>query len=96
MDLYLKEKKGSVVLKVKIIPKSSSNCVAGIYGDSLKIKIKAPPEGGKANKECCNFLSKILKVPKKYVNIVSGYKSNVKYIFIENMSIRNFKERVKI
>jgi len=70
-------------LKVKIIPKSSSNKIIGWMSDLLKIKIKAEPKKGKGNKELIKFLSKILQVPKYKINIIKGVKSNVKIIDID-------------
>ena len=70
-------------LRVKIIPKSSSNKIISWTNDLLKIKIKAEPKKGKGNKELIKFLSKILQVPKYKINIIKGVKSNVKIIDID-------------
>ena len=36
-------------LKIKVVPKSSRNSVAGWVGDTLKLCVNAAPEKGKAN-----------------------------------------------
>lgn len=38
-------------LSLKLVPGSSRDEVVGWLGDSLKVKVKAPPEKGRANKK---------------------------------------------
>ncbi|HCE43194.1 MAG TPA: YggU family protein [Lentisphaeria bacterium] len=64
-----------------IQPKSSKSSFAGIHGDSLKIKIAATPEDGRANEELCSFLAKKLEISKSSVQIKSGHASRRKIIF---------------
>ena len=46
-------------LKVKVIPRSRKTEFAGEMEDgSVKIKVAAVPEDGKANKELCSFLAR--------------------------------------
>lgn len=67
---------------VKIIPKSSKNEITESGDDSLKIKIKAIPEHGKANEELIKFLSKHFKVPKSNIEIIKGKTSKNKIVEI--------------
>jgi uncharacterized protein (TIGR00251 family) len=62
-------KKDKIHLFIKAQPNSSKNKIAGIYGDSLKVNIKAPAVEGAANKELIKFLSKEFKVPKSEIEI---------------------------
>ena len=62
-------KKDKIYLFIKAQPNSSKNKIAGIYGDSLKVNIKAPAVEGAANKELIKFLSKEFKVPKSEIEI---------------------------
>jgi uncharacterized protein YggU (UPF0235/DUF167 family) len=36
-------------LTIKVVPASSQNGLAGWLGDTLKVRVTAPPERGKAN-----------------------------------------------
>lgn len=96
MSFYLKEEKNTVILKVKLVPKSSIDEITGVYGDALKIKIKAPPVEGKANKACCNYLAKIIGIPPKNISVIKGHKSKEKLICIENINSKIIKEKIKI
>ena len=70
-------------LRIKVLPKSPKNEVVDILDDNtVKIRIKAVPEKGKANKELIKFLSKELDLPKERVQIISGKTDSVKLIKI--------------
>lgn len=71
-------------IAVKIVPKSSRNEIVGLLADgSLKIKIAAVPEKGKANEELCAFLAAEFHVPKSAVSVVSGHTAPMKRVRIE-------------
>lgn len=54
----------------------------GLHNGALKIRVKAPPVDGKANKEVIEFLSKYLGLPKNKFAIKSGQTSKNKLIEI--------------
>ena len=61
-----------VLLWVKAVPGASRNQIAGLLGDRLKVRVSAPPEGGKANKAICKLLTKALGVKANQISIESG------------------------
>ncbi|EKD93911.1 MAG: hypothetical protein ACD_28C00032G0008 [uncultured bacterium] len=72
-----------IYLRIKVIPKSSKSEIVETMGDgTLKIRIAAPPEKGKANTELIRFLSRHLKIDKSQVNIISGKSDTLKLIKI--------------
>ena len=74
------------VLKVKVIPRSSINKIAGFEGDTLKVKVKSAPVEGLANKDLIQLLSKCLRVAKEKVEIISGHTSRVKTVKFHDIS----------
>jgi len=73
-----------VDLKIKVIPKSSRNEIAGRLPDgTLRVKVAAPPEKGKANAELRSFLARRLGVAKSAVTIVAGEASHHKVVRVE-------------
>lgn len=50
--------------------------------ETLKIKVQAPAQDGKANKELTRFLSKELAIAKNNITIVSGEKNPLKLLKI--------------
>jgi uncharacterized protein len=72
-----------LTLSVKVTPKSSRNEVTGFLDDgTMKLKIAAVPEKGKANGEICGFLADQFGVSKRSVQIVRGETSALKQVVI--------------
>ena len=68
-------------LKIKVIPRSKKTEFAGEMDDgTVKVKVAAAPEDGKANKELCTFLAKHYGVPLANVSVLSGATSQRKVI----------------
>jgi uncharacterized protein (TIGR00251 family) len=72
-------------LQIKVIPSSSKDCIAGWLEDTLRIKVQAPPEKGKANKAVIKTLEKTLGLAKGSINITSGTTSTLKVIEINGI-----------
>lgn len=70
-------------IKIKVLPRSSSNEVIGEMADgTLKIKLTAPPIDGKANEALIKLLAEHFSVPKNKIKLVSGLTSKNKTIEI--------------
>jgi hypothetical protein len=70
-----------VTVRVKVIPRSARTEIAGQMADgTLKIKIAAPPEKGKANDALCAFLAGHFGVARESVTIVSGRSAALKLV----------------
>jgi hypothetical protein len=80
-----------LLLKIKVIPGASKNEIVGIKNGEVVIKVKAPPEKGKANKELIGFLAKTLKSPKSDIELVSGASSHHKILCL-SLASRTFFE----
>jgi hypothetical protein len=73
-----------VTLRIKVIPRSAKTEIAGEMGDgTLKVKIAAPPEKGKANEALCAFLATHYGVARSNVRVVSGHSVAPKLVRIE-------------
>jgi len=55
--LNLQKVDDGVIFRVKVQPGTGKNEIVGVQGDTLKIKINAPPVKGKANKALVEFLA---------------------------------------
>jgi uncharacterized protein len=74
---------GRLSLTVKVIPKASRNEISGLLADgSMKLKVAAVPEKGKANAVICEFLAREFGVSKGSVEIVRGASTSVKMVRI--------------
>ena len=73
-----------MTLRVKVIPRSARSEAAGELADgTMKVRIAAPPEKGKANEELCRFLAARYGVARSAVTVVSGHTSALKLVRIE-------------
>ena len=74
-NIATRSDEGALLLRLKAVPGASRDAIAGPLGDRLKIRVSAPPEGGKANKAICALLASALGVRPADVEIVSGHAS---------------------
>jgi len=67
---------GALLIRVKAVPGAKRDEIAGVLGEGerarLKIRVSAPPEGGKANKAICAILAASLGVKPRDVTVQSG------------------------
>ncbi len=70
-------------LKVRCIPNAAKTAIVGKIDGSIKFKIHAPPEEGRANDELIEYLAKVFKIPKRSVVLVSGQTSRMKGIILD-------------
>ena len=92
---YFKITGKDIVIKVKIIPGSSKNKIIGVYNNSLKITITAPPVEGKANKKCITYIAKCFDVAKSKIEIISGQTSKNKLVKIYDISQKEFIDKLE-
>lgn len=78
--------KGGVLIAVKAVPGAKRDEIVGLLGERLKVRVSAPPEGGKANKAICALLARELGVRKGDVEVVSGAGQAEKTVRIRSMN----------
>ncbi len=76
----------SARIKVRVQPKASRNQVVGYAGEALRLRVTAPPEGGKANEAVVSLLAQALDIAKSRVRIVRGHSSRDKLVAVEAMT----------
>lgn len=68
-----------MVVTIWVVPGASRSEVKGLYGDAVKVRVVAPPEGGRANDEAQSLLSALTGFP---AELVSGAASRRKEILL--------------
>jgi len=77
------ERGGVLLVRVKAVPGAKRSEISGVLGGRLKIRVSAPPEGGKANRAICELIAKALTMKKTQVSVQSGHGSPEKVIRID-------------
>ena len=85
MSIPFKKSKKGIIVKVKVEPRSSRKGVSGVTGDSVKVRVNAPPVGGAANKDLIEVLSEELKIRKSAIKIIKGHSVKDKLVEIEGI-----------
>ena len=78
-------KRGEVRLKVKVTPRSGRSEIAGWLADgTLKARVHAPPEKGKANEELRALLARELGTRPSQVSVIGGAASPLKTVLVRS------------
>jgi uncharacterized protein (TIGR00251 family) len=73
---------GALLLSLHIQPGAKRSEVAGLHGDSLRVRIAAPAVDDKANAALLAYLADRFDVPKRNVTLLSGERSREKRVQI--------------
>ena len=76
-----------MVINVRVQPRARGNDVEVVEGRTLRVRVTASPEGGKANRAVIALLARRLGVPKSSVVITRGHRSRDKLVRVEGLSL---------
>jgi uncharacterized protein YggU (UPF0235/DUF167 family) len=76
----------TVQLLIKVVPASSRNCIAGWLGDTLKVRVTAQPERGKANAAVEATIAEALGISIASARVIQGKTSPRKIVEILGLS----------
>ncbi|MCA8975540.1 MAG: DUF167 domain-containing protein [Planctomycetes bacterium] len=94
--MALSRHEGGLQFAIKVVPGATRDDIAGLYGDALKIRVAAPPEGGKANDRVVTILAAALGVATRAVVIQSGHQSPRKMIAVAGLSRSELENRLMV
>ncbi|MCA1960346.1 MAG: DUF167 domain-containing protein [Desulfomonile sp.] len=92
--MVLEDLPDGIALRVRVIPRARRTALAGVRGDSLVVKLTAPPVDGAANSALVEFLAEALGVPVSAVKIVSGANSRSKTLVISRIDVASAATRL--
>ena len=93
MGTFFTETPDGVVINVRAQPRSSVPGVDGVVGDALKVRVRAAPVDGKANKELIETLADALGVAKSRVSFKGGETSKTKRLFVSGLTAADMVSR---
>ena len=77
----------TVTLNLHVQPGARHNEIVGLHGDSLKIRLAAPPIDGRANETLLKYMAMLFNVPLRQVALRQGKKSRRKVVVITGSKI---------
>ncbi len=82
---YWRLREEGIELRCHVQPGSKAEGFAGLYGDALKIRLRAPAIDGRANVACQNFLAEAFAVQRADVILLQGAASRLKRWWIKKV-----------
>jgi len=73
----------SLLLAIRVQPRASRDEIVGPHGNSLKVRITAPPVDGRANAHLIKYLAKAFGVPRARVTLLAGESGRDKRLRID-------------
>ena len=74
------------------MPGSSLYKIVGWLGDSLTVKVKEPPEKGRANEAVVALLTNRLGIDPSSIAVVSGHGSPAKVVAVDGMDDETIRQ----
>ncbi len=81
-------------LRVHVTPGAREEGIAGWHGDSLRVKVRARPEKGRANQAVLGLLARRLGVAPANLSIVHGAASRDKLVEVEGLNEEELRARL--
>jgi uncharacterized protein len=81
-------------LALRVQPRASRNAIVGPHGQSIRIRLAAPPVDGAANKALVSFLVERLGVSPAAVELVRGHGSRDKVVEVTGLAPEDVARRL--
>ena len=72
------------LIDVWVVPGASRSGVVGEHGDTLKVRVAAPPEGGRANHAVVELIGGLVEAP---ATLEAGSRSRAKRVRLSGVSV---------
>ena len=76
----------STSLRLRVVPGTTHPGVVGRLGDAWKVRVAAPPEGGRANEAVLTLLAEALGERRRDLALASGRASSDKVVTLSGLT----------
>lgn len=84
----------TTTIPVKVVPRAATEAVVGWLDGSLKVRVTAPPQDGRANAAVEALLATALGLKKSAVRVVGGHAAARKRVAIEGLDRAEIDRRL--
>ena len=83
---------------IRAKPTGKQNRVVSVSGEALELELAAKPLNGQANAELIDYVSDILRVKKRDLQLIRGDKSRDKQLLLESglLDIEKVKQMIEL
>jgi uncharacterized protein (TIGR00251 family) len=85
-----------LLLRVHVQPGAGRTALTGRHGDALRVKVGAPPEGGRANAALVALLATTLGIAESRISIESGATSRAKRLRIVGLPAADLERLLEL
>lgn len=82
-------------LRLRVVPGAKRSAVVGRHGDAWKVRVSAPPEGGRANDAVIALVAEALEVPSGALEITVGRSSRDKVVELDGVGRAEAEARLE-
>ena len=86
---YVTAGRDAVFVDVFVQPRAAKDGIVGVHGDALKVKVRAVPEQGRANRAVEEMVAGLLDLPRTAVSVASGATSRHKRLRVTGATARD-------
>jgi uncharacterized protein YggU (UPF0235/DUF167 family) len=79
---------------LRVIPGARHPEIVGRHGESWKVRVTAPAEGGRANDAVLELLARALEIPRRDVSLAVGASSRDKVVVLDGLTHATAEERL--
>lgn len=87
--------KPSARVRLRVAPGARRDELVGRHGEGWKVRVAAPPEGGRANEAVLDLLARELSLPRRSLSIVSGQGGREKIVLMEGIDLAESERRLE-
>ena len=84
------------LIAVKVVPRAAQDEIVGWLEGVLKVRVKAPPQDGRANRALEVLLATKLRLKKSAVTVAAGLASARKHVAIEGLTRDEIVRRIDV
>jgi hypothetical protein len=81
-------------IAVRVHPQAKRSRVTGVLDTTYKLDVAAPATDGRANDACIDLLSKLTRVQRAKIRMVTGQTSRSKVFEFEGMDLDELRRRL--
>lgn len=81
-------------LAVRLVPRASRDEIVGFEGETLRVRVTAPPVAGRANAALTRLVAKRLGVARGAVRVVAGQGSRQKVLAVDGLAAEEVRRRL--